>query len=45
VIHIGEINFPEGLTPVLNPSVLVASVVKTRVAALAETAAAPAKKK
>jgi len=46
VIHIGEINFPQGLTPVLNPNVLVASVVKTRVAALAETAAAtPAKKK
>lgn len=46
VIHIGEITFPEGLSPVLNSSVLVASVVKTRVAALAETAAAtPAKKK
>lgn len=42
-IHIGEIQFPAGLTPVLNPDVLIASVVKTRVSALADSA--PAGKK
>lgn len=36
VLHIGEITFPEGVSPVLNDDVVVALVAKTRTAKSAE---------
>lgn len=42
VLHIGEMAFPEGVTPVLNSDVVVALVAKTRTAKSAEAGGAEA---